>query len=107
MKWILTETVENLEASQFHYCFGYDLEGSTTWGLFSQDSYCGLQTDEFLTCMLSVGLLDWIAADQRPKEEGGHVRRISSLLVSLDCVLRNVNSAVGPDTSPQQMMILF
>lgn len=70
MKWILTETVENLEVFRFHYCFGYDLEGSTTWELFSQDSYCGLQTDESITCMLSVAVLDWIAADRLSKEKG-------------------------------------
>lgn len=54
---ILTEMVENLEVFLFSHFFGYNLEGSTTWVLFNQN-YCGLQTDESITCMLNVAVLD-------------------------------------------------
>lgn len=60
LKWNTDKRLKTLRYFYLVSAFFYNLEGPTTWVLFSQN-YSGLQTDESITCMLNVAVLDWVA----------------------------------------------
>lgn len=77
-----TVTVEDHEEFLFNDCFGYTFDGCTTRELFSQNG-CALQTDESVTCMLNVAILDWITANVAERSVGmcGGLLFFSALIV--------------------------